>query len=286
MRKLTIGMATHNDYDGLYFSIQALRMYHQEVMDQVEFVIVDNSPKTDHGEANRKLTDWIKEPFQYLPYTKYESTTLKNKVFDLSDTPYTMCIDSHVMLYPNAVKKLIKFYDEGKDKGNLIQGPMIYDDLQNYSSHFNDKWGSYMWGSWQTDKRAMKVDGAPFEIPAQGMGLFSCRTDSWLGFNKNFRGFGGEEKYIHEKFKRAGKKTLCLPFLRWLHRFERPNSPSYPNNLQDRYRNYLIGFTELEIDEVEKLKEVFDGVVDKNHMKRIDEEVKRMFKDSPSYARR
>ena len=197
MRKLTIGMATHDDYDGLYFSIQSIRMFHKEVLDDIEFVIVDNNPTSIHGKPIRKLTDWIKEPLQYLPFTKYQATTIKNKVFALSDTPYTLCMDSHVMIEAGGLKKLIDFYDSGKDNGNLLQGPLIYDDMDSISSHFDLKWSQHMWGQWGTDARALNPNSPPFEIPAHGMGLFSCRTDSWLGFNKDFRGFGGEEGYIH-----------------------------------------------------------------------------------------
>ncbi len=32
-KKLTIGMATYDDYDGVYFSIQALRLYHNEIVE-------------------------------------------------------------------------------------------------------------------------------------------------------------------------------------------------------------------------------------------------------------
>src|SRR5262245_25026838 len=32
-RKLTVGMATYDDYDGVYFSLQALRLYHPEILD-------------------------------------------------------------------------------------------------------------------------------------------------------------------------------------------------------------------------------------------------------------
>ncbi len=32
-RTLTIGMATYDDYDGVYFTVQALRLYHPEIMD-------------------------------------------------------------------------------------------------------------------------------------------------------------------------------------------------------------------------------------------------------------
>ena len=82
----------------------------------------------------------------------------------------------------------------------------------------------------------------------QGLGLFACRRAAWPGFNPDFRGFGGEEGYIHEKFRRAGGRTLCLPFLRWMHRFTRPLGIPYVNRWEDRLRNYLIGFRELGLD--------------------------------------
>jgi hypothetical protein len=78
VNKLTIGMATHDDYDGVYFSIQSIRMYHPEILKQVEFVIIDNNPDSKHGKAVRDFTNWIKQPIQYLPFTKYNSTCVKN----------------------------------------------------------------------------------------------------------------------------------------------------------------------------------------------------------------
>ena len=76
---LTIGMATYDDYHGVYFSIQALRMYHKEVMDEVEFIIVDNNPKGTHGAELRKLTDWISN-VRYVPEEKWVSTAVRNKI--------------------------------------------------------------------------------------------------------------------------------------------------------------------------------------------------------------
>ncbi len=71
------------------------------------------------------------------------------------------------------------------------------------------------------------------------------RRAAWPGFNPQFRGFGGEEGYIHEKFRQHGGRTLCLPFLRWVHRFDRPMGIPYNNVWEDRVRNYVIGFREL-----------------------------------------
>jgi hypothetical protein len=71
-----------------------------------------------------------------------------------------------------------------------------------------------------------------------------------LGFNPNFRGFGGEEGYIHLKYKKAGKKTLCLPFLRWIHRFGRPDGVKYPLLMELKVKNYVMGFNEIGLDTI------------------------------------
>ena len=105
-----------------------------------------------------------------------------------------------------------------------------------------------MFGIWGEDQRGTNADNPGFEIPMQGLGVFACRKENWPGFSHAFRGFGGEEGYIHEKFRQQGGKTLCLPFLRWMHRFGRPAGQGYRNLWKDRLRNYLIGFQELGLD--------------------------------------
>jgi len=97
-----------------------------------------------------------------------------------------------------------------------------------------------------------------FEIPAQGMGLFACRKSSFLGFNPSFTGFGGEEWYIHEKFRKAGRKVWCVSGMLWSHRFARPGGVQYPITLWQKYRNYELGHAELGLDPT-RLREHFIG---------------------------
>lgn len=85
----------------------------------------------------------------------------------------------------------------------------------------------------------------PFEIFAQGTGLFLTKRESWLGFNKYAVGFGGEECYIHTKYRQSGRKNVCLPFLKWLHRFDRPDGLKYNITVDSRIRNYILEFMEL-----------------------------------------
>ena len=65
---------------------------------------------------------------------------------------------------------------------------------------------------------------------------------------------------------------MCLPFLRWLHRFNRPNGTEYSNNLEDRFRNYYIGFLELGLG-VTDLKKEFKDVISEEFIKKLEKEL-------------
>ena len=236
MTKLTVGICVYDDYDGAYFTLQSLRLHNRNIIDRLEFVIINNNPTSAQGKALHSYKNWIKEPVTYIEYDNFSSTALRDKVFGLANTEYVLVMDCHVLVANGALERLLEYYDEGKDKGNLLHGPLIYDDLQGYSTHFDlNVWGSHMWGQWGCDSRGESKDSKPFEIEAMGLGLFTCRKDSWLGFNDKFRGFGGEEGYIHEKYRQAGKKVMC-------------NGVPYHNDLKDRFRNYMIGHQEIKKD--------------------------------------
>lgn len=88
----------------------------------------------------------------------------------------------------------------------------------------------------------------PFPIPSHGMGLFAVRKDTWDrlgGFHPKARGFGGEESWTQIKWERAGLRAICLPALRWSHRFGRPDGAPYPLARNDKVRNYLLEWLEI-----------------------------------------
>ena len=271
--KLTFGTVVYDDFDGLYFTIQAIRMYHADIVDRIEFVVVDNNPLSPHGVAAKEYCRWIKQPCQYIPFDEYKSTSVRNLVFQYANTEYVLCADCHVLFEPESIKKLLAFFDENGDACNLIQGPLVYDDFRHISTHFDPVWRAGMWGVWATDERGKDKNSDPFEIPMQGLGAFACRKSAWLGFNPLFRGFGGEEGYIHEKFRRAGRKTLCAPFFRWSHRFARPSGISYPLRIEDRIINYFIGHLELGLDTAEIYKHFDDAPL--HALKRMEEFAKK-----------
>lgn len=242
--RLTIGMATYDDYDGVYFTVQALRLYHAAAR-EAEFIVVDNNPGGACRAALERLEHHVPN-FRYVPAGERPGTSAaRDRIFREARGELVLVVDCHVMLAPGALDRLIAYDGQVQDPRDLLQGPLLRDDLTSISTHFAPEWREGMFGTWATDPRGCDPDGAPFEIPMQGLGLFAMRRTGWPGFNPHFHGFGGEEGYIHEKVRQRGGRTLCLPFLRWMHRFQRPMGVAYPNTWEDRVRNYLLGWHEL-----------------------------------------
>lgn len=243
--QLTIGMASYRNFQEVWFTIQNLRMYHD--LTDTEIVVIDNAGDDD---MQAFFAAWMPAQVRYVRYTARQGTAApRDQVFAEARGEWVLVIDSHVLLAPGAVAEFRQWSAAHPDCLDLLQGPMLYDDQRQMADAFQDKWEGEMWGVW----RNAAVDPAadPYEIEMMGLGLFACRRDAWLGFHPEFAGFGGEEGYIHTKYRQAGRRTLCLPFLRWLHYFHtRAGVVTAPYTPQraDKIHNYLLGFAELGLD--------------------------------------
>jgi hypothetical protein len=235
---LTIGMASYANRAEVWFTVQALRLYHQRP--EIEILVVDNF-------GDDKLGTFLAGAgVRYVAYTEVSgAANAKQRVFEVASGEWVLLLDSHILLPPGAVDRLLEWIEAHRHSQDLIQGPLLYDDLQTTADAMNPVWSGGMWGQWRTQNVGPGAD--PYPIQMHGCGLMASRKDSWLGFNPAFKGFGGEEGYIHEKYRKAGRQVLCLPFLRWVHHFKLDEAP-YPLVYQDRVRNYVIGFQELGLD--------------------------------------
>jgi hypothetical protein len=242
-------MATFDDFEGAYFTITSLLIHHADALRDCNMVVVDNNPGSRQGKLVR---EWITRGVpraEYHPFAEATGTAQpRNEVFRRASGRAVLCIDCHVLLVPGAVGRLLDYYAAHPDTRDLLTGPLLADSGQVAATHQRPQWSAGAWGVWAVDERGQNPDGEPFPIWQQGMGLFSCRKDAWVGFHPEFRGFGGCESYVMEKFRRGGGNVLCCPWLRWTHRFERPHGAAYPVARKDVLRNYLIGFRELGID--------------------------------------
>lgn len=251
--KLTIGMATHDDFYGVWSTVTSLLTHHLDVYEnkdlreQTEIIVVDNAPDTAHGDLTRR---WIRgrTPAHYVAFPEPKGTAQpRNEVFRRARGEFVLCVDPHVFLFNGAIRKLVEFITDARETLDLFSGPLITDSGTSImGTHQRPKWGGGAYGVWTKDPRGLSPDDEPFEIWQQGMGLFAMRREAWPGFHPDFRGFGGCETYVMETVRRNGGKVVCLPWLRWNHRFPRVEGDrtDKPNDT-DKLRNYLIGWLTL-----------------------------------------
>lgn len=246
---LTIGMATYDDFDGVYFTVQSLLVHHREDLVDCEIVVVDNAPRLPVAKTVRNYCQSVSGPVcpvRYVPLPSPVGTSpARDEIFRVAQGEYVLVVDCHVLLYPGALRYLRDYLLTHHPADDLLQGVLLSDSGQHYWTHFADVWRAEMWGIWGTDPRGKDPNGEPFDIFAQGLGLFCARRKTWLGFHPLARGFGGEECYIHLKYRQAGRRTLCLPGLRWVHRFGRPRGVPYPLTQWNKVRNYVLELKEL-----------------------------------------
>lgn len=315
--RITIGMATCNDFEGVWCTLQSIFLHNEwESPDDVQIIIIDTSPigsehrnlvqglvaKSGHSDVGCRTNN-----IKYIDRSDLVGTTASREaIFEAADAPYVCVMDCHVMLRSNALLKLLTWF-EANPTDDLIHGPLVYDNLHTLSSQFDDQFRGGMWGTWGTTwefegthfvcmeeapsdtpnersgdglvkfyntitlaqvypslpenipwggheqvllnlgcvELARDDEGAPFEIPGCGMGLFASKRSSWLHFAANCSGFGGEEMNIHYRYRLEDRKTICLPFLKWNHRFGRVGGAPYPTPLYGKIRNYLLWAAEL-----------------------------------------
>lgn len=269
-KTLTIGMATYDDYDGVYFTIQALRLYHPICQtNDVEFIVVDNNPHGKHANPTKKLMKDIGGV--YIPYDKKKSSFVKYEIPKHASGKYTIQMDSHVLLFPESIDYFLKYFHENKNCKDLVQGPMFSQKLNVYNTHWNPVFRGHMYGIWANNHEAYKK-GEPFEIPMLGMGLFGYETKNFPKISDKFNGFGAEEGVIHDYFKIQNKgKIICIPQFKWVHRFDRPEGVKFPLKLEDRIYNYFLGYLDIYKDLNHPIiKEVYKYFKDKIPPKRID----------------
>lgn len=243
-------------------------------------VVVDNSPNSPQGKLTAAFCGSL--GVTYIPYAEAVGTAAaKERAIRAAGPGHVICMDSHVILMPGATTALSNFYLDGGNgvAGDLIHGPLMHDNLKGVDTHFvtewdevragaevarlrdrgygPDKWADVvpggqlwsegMWGQWGTDPRVQAH--AAFQIGSMGMGCFAVTGETWQGFHPDMRGFGGEEGYMQAKYRKAGKRVWCVSGFRWWHRFAKAEGSPHVVRQHDKYRNYLLGFREVGLDE-------------------------------------
>src|ERR1700732_4145738 len=125
-RLLTIGMATYNDYDGVYFSVEALRLYHPEITDDTEILVIDNNPQGPCAGALKRLENYV-TGYRYYPYDSFHGTTVRDLLFREANSEYVLSMDSHVFFPQGSLSRFVDFLRQQHHTLDLWQGPLLSD---------------------------------------------------------------------------------------------------------------------------------------------------------------
>ncbi len=261
--RLTIGMATFRDHFGLWPTLVELNKSRGalDLTREIELLVIDNEPHGPHGEANSKLAAKFQNA-RYVPFSKQVGTSApRNEVFRAAHGDWVLCIDSHVMLCDEVLRKLYGFVSDGEiPQQDLYHGPLMDESGETCVwTHWEPRWGENgMFGKSRVDFNLLKPGSDPVSIPLAGLGLFLARKDAWLGFHPQQKNFGGEEGYIHQKYRAAGRQCWCLPWLRWIHRFRLDAAAEplpYKTDWLSRCWNYLLSAKELGYPSLQSVRE-------------------------------
>ena len=188
--ELTIGIATYDDFDGAWFTVESLRLHHPQWMDHNEILVLDNHPEAPSAEPLSRLAEQIPN-VRYVPETTVRSTAVRDLLFRHAHGEIVLVLDSHVLLAPGALDALLAYFRSRPGCRDLVQGPLLSADARGLTgTHWNPVWSEGMYGRWAVDPRGLDPGAEPFDIPMQGLGLFACRRDAWPGLSPRFRGFG------------------------------------------------------------------------------------------------
>ena len=158
---LTVGMATYRDFDGVYFTIQALRLYQD--MDGVELLVVDNfgceATRAFVEGAGGGDTCWLRTPWaRPRPATSSFARPGARR----------SCVSTATSFWPEALARLKSYYREHPVCLDLLQGPLVNDDLEGLATHFEPVWIDQMWGTWALTRAAATA-------PTSSLSTSRCR---------------------------------------------------------------------------------------------------------------
>jgi hypothetical protein len=224
---VTIGIATCDDQRALFFTLLDLQFTLRDLglFDQVEVLVASQSKKPSHIEAERKHVEEIPNARYYHlpPPFPQGAGPAKQAVFDRARGHAVCFIDGHVVFDRGVLLHLYTFaltIDDNLYFGPNVKRRLIKRDGKTVfvGSHYLPRYsGAGNWGQWATNPAVDDPLAPPFEINSSGTGCFLAKRESFLGFHPEVRGHGGIEPHLPEKYRQAGSKVFCLPWLRWIH---------------------------------------------------------------------
>jgi len=257
--RLSICLPVVRGYRDIWFTLQAIKLYHAECHNEIEVIVLDNDVKgqphapypqseREHSAKTRALCEQYTTQFpcRYIHHTATAGTAAaKAAAIEAARGDAVLVMDSHILLPLAVLRRLIDWWGEHADWNGLLHGPNLRDDiaLPNgrpalMGTHHKPEFVNGNWGQWQVDERVYDLSQSGFDIPLAACGLFSFRRAAWLGFVPG-EGYVPEEGTLHARYRAAGREIKCAPWLLWDHLYGHTETPAYVSNKDHRLAYYI-----------------------------------------------
>jgi len=123
---LTIGMPHFQDWEGAWATVQSVlgEAVSAGIREQIEIVVVDQSPESAHGEKVRgMLSGWVPRS-KYVAQENLGTAAGKNAVFQNASGEWVILLDCHASLKPGSLRKIYDFAAKHRNDENLYSGVM------------------------------------------------------------------------------------------------------------------------------------------------------------------
>jgi len=239
--RLTIGMPNWDDEEGAWWTLSMIRAYHVPGNNtEIELLVVDDMPTKQP--SLQMICEKASARYVHHPKNKGPAHA-KDSVWQHAKGEYVLLLDSHVILAPGSIDYIIESINADLIGKDLWTGPLLDETGAIIATQLHPAWRGEFLGIWECNPEI--VDKEFIEIFAHGSAYTLMKREHYPFFSPHFRGFAGEEVYLHCKVRDNGGRCLAHKKLAWMHRFFRPKPITYTLTINDKFRNYLVAAYEM-----------------------------------------
>jgi len=233
-KKLTIGMASVDDAMRVRWVVRSLLMFHAEVMADTEIIIVDNGSDAEQRKHLDHISGQNPGVVRVVECTQRGTFPPKAAVFDHAAGEIVIVIDSHVLIEPGALFRLIQWFADNLDFDGLATAKLLSDGGEVMATGMKPTWGN-AFGQWSIEPNPSNLAAIPVEMC--GAWFFACRRSAWPSgkIPQGLRGYGGDE-WIGRLFKSLGREVVCLRDVSGWHDFWNRGAAYCPPEITEQHR--------------------------------------------------
>jgi hypothetical protein len=154
---LCVAIVTSGDLDGVGATVQAIRLYHEEIAGRVSFLVVDRRPEGVAAGTAEALAG-ANPMLRYLPSPGADEGAARDLLMRATDADIVCWLDDRALVAAGGLAAILDWFRAHPGSRDLMQGPQLDDGLVH----------------------GAPAQPAPFQLEIEQPGLLACRRDAAL----------------------------------------------------------------------------------------------------------